>query len=219
MISTKVVPFLLAFALLCTASDAGAEGGAGGTGGIADGGAGGLGGAGGASGLGGTGGAGQGGGHGGGLMLADGDGDGVTMGQGDCDDSDPDVHPGAIETCNYRDDNCDGAIDEDLAVPLYYDGDGDGWGGGDWELRCPGDSGSYVAEPGDCDDGLEDIHPGAEERCDQRDNDCDGQIDDGLDCSDDEYAGPTPSANAVTALLLAGWMGVGVWRRKRKLSR
>ena len=30
----------------------------------------------------------------------------------DCDDTDPDIHPGAAELCNTRDDDCDGAVDE-----------------------------------------------------------------------------------------------------------
>jgi hypothetical protein len=30
----------------------------------------------------------------------------------DCDDSDPTVHPGAVELCNGKDDNCDGQVDE-----------------------------------------------------------------------------------------------------------
>ena len=37
-----------------------------------------------------------------------------TCGGDDCDDTNPDVHPGAQEVCNGRDDNCDGNIDEDL---------------------------------------------------------------------------------------------------------
>ena len=32
----------------------------------------------------------------------------------DCDDSDPNVHPGAPEVCNCIDDNCNGLVDEDL---------------------------------------------------------------------------------------------------------
>lgn len=32
----------------------------------------------------------------------------------DCDDANPDVHPGATETCNYIDDDCDERIDENV---------------------------------------------------------------------------------------------------------
>ena len=42
----------------------------------------------------------------------DADGDGWSPQAGDCDDSDPDVHPGAPEECNGHDDDCDGGIDE-----------------------------------------------------------------------------------------------------------
>ncbi len=31
---------------------------------------------------------------------------------GDCDDGHAAVHPGATETCNHRDDDCDGVVDE-----------------------------------------------------------------------------------------------------------
>ena len=42
----------------------------------------------------------------------DGDGDGYTT--DDCDDSDADVHPGASESWNTVDDDCDGFVDEDF---------------------------------------------------------------------------------------------------------
>ena len=50
------------------------------------------------------------------------DGDGWTDCEGDCDDADADIHPGAAETCDDGiDSNCDGQMDE------LADADGDGF--------------------------------------------------------------------------------------------
>jgi hypothetical protein len=46
------------------------------------------------------------------LDCVDGDGDGFTTCDGDCDDSNASIHPGAVEICNGKDDNCNGEIDE-----------------------------------------------------------------------------------------------------------
>lgn len=51
--------------------------------------------------------------------AADVDGDGVTEAQGDCDDLDGTVHPGATDTCDGVDQDCDGELDEDFGL--------DGW--------------------------------------------------------------------------------------------
>lgn len=44
----------------------------------------------------------------------DADGDGYTTAQGDCDDSNANVNPGATELANALDDNCNGVTDEGL---------------------------------------------------------------------------------------------------------
>ncbi len=46
------------------------------------------------------------------LPGSDNDGDGFSPAQGDCNDEDPAIYPGAAELCNGIDDNCDGDIDE-----------------------------------------------------------------------------------------------------------
>ncbi len=40
----------------------------------------------------------------------------LANGGDDCDDANPDVHPGALETCNQRDDDCNGTTDDGFAV-------------------------------------------------------------------------------------------------------
>jgi hypothetical protein len=52
----------------------------------------------------------------------DGDGDGYSVCE-ECNDANPSVHPGALESCNGADDNCNGQIDEDT-TGLDADSDG-----------------------------------------------------------------------------------------------
>ncbi len=130
------------------------------------------------------------------LWYVDGDGDGfgdesaerrascervpgLVLEGGDCDDGDRDRRPGAPERCNGLDDDCDGSVDEDAGfVATYADADGDGFGSGMPMAQCAV-AGLRTLTPGDCDDGDPGNRPGAAERCDGVDNDCDGTSDEG----------------------------------------
>ena len=113
------------------------------------------------------------------------DGDGYGVGAEcfgtDCDDTDPEIHPFADEWCDGIDNDCDRQIDEDAldAVPWYRDSDGDSFGDPlSLVLSCSQPVG-YVDNDDDCNDGRADIHPDAVEICDDLDNDCDGENDEG----------------------------------------
>jgi hypothetical protein len=151
---------------------------------------------------------------------------------GECDDARPEVHPGATEVCNIRDDDCDGqnnegnpgsgeacltgqlglcsagtlaclgtglvcqpsvtpvpelcsgGLDEDCdgftdaadsdCTPLCPDADNDLYAVCSAACRLPGGR-----QCGECDDGRQAVHPGALESCNNRDDDCDSQTDEG----------------------------------------
>jgi hypothetical protein len=91
------------------------------------------------------------------------DGDGY-IGSVDCDDSNPNIHPGALETCNGRDDDCNGQVDENLG-----------------SLTCG--SGACQRSVAACTNGSPGVcTPGnpTAETCNGIDDDCNGQVDDGL---------------------------------------
>ena len=94
----------------------------------------------------------------------------------DCDDQDAAINPAATEACNAIDDDCDGEIDEGLLETWYTDADGDGHGDPDSAVEACTQPSDAVADGDDCDDTDAEGHPGAAERCDGVDNDCDGEI-------------------------------------------
>ncbi len=101
----------------------------------------------------------------------------------DCDDGDAEIHPLAFEVCDGIDNNCNTAIDDAdptlIDPPFWFaDADNDGFGdAGDAHASCLPPSG-YVGDDNDCNDGDVDQNPGADEICDDLDNDCDGRVDD-----------------------------------------
>jgi len=106
----------------------------------------------------------------------------------DCDDTRSDINPDEDEICDGEDNDCDAVIDDDAvdAEVWYHDGDGDDFGDpGDSVSACEAPS-DYIEMSGpgleDCDDSDDDINPLADERCDEVDEDCDGDVDeDALD--------------------------------------
>ena len=95
------------------------------------------------------------------LTDRDDDGYGAAV---DCDDTDPEVGL------------CDSGEDcEDQT--WYADADGDGYGDPDSAYEHCSQPGGHVADATDCDDKDPSVHPGAEEVCDDLDNDCDEEID------------------------------------------
>ena len=105
---------------------------------------------------------------------------GYTSQDADCDDNDPNINPGAIETCNEIDDDCNGSADDNLATSLWYaDNDQDGYGDpNDIEYNCLQPTG-YIAQGQDCDDTDATINPDGTEICNGLDDDCDGTSDAG----------------------------------------
>jgi large repetitive protein len=104
----------------------------------------------------------------------------------DCDDEDNQIHPGAAELCNLVDDDCDGSVDDGVTDTFWIDDDDDGFG--DSAVERDGCSAAgWVDNHDDCDDEASDVHPGADEVCDNDDNDCDGKADD----DDDDVVGGT----------------------------
>lgn len=100
----------------------------------------------------------------------------------DCDDQDATINPAAAEICDLIDNNCNGAINDGLAVSTYYvDTDGDGYGGQLFTTSCmTTPPAGYASNGADCNDLDPSINPSAIDVCDDLDNNCDGVVDDNL---------------------------------------
>jgi hypothetical protein len=122
------------------------------------------------------------------AACADADHDGYytqggVCGPVDCNDNDSSIHPGAAETCNGIDDDCDGAADNGLPFASYFrDGDADGYGDtAQRVLACRQPQGYVDNRTGfDCNDNDSAVHPGApDDTCNGVDENCDNEIDEG----------------------------------------
>ena len=128
----------------------------------------------------------------------------------DCDDGNLEINPGTTELCDGVDNDCDNRIDQGVLDQWYMDGDGDGFGDSSTPIPgCPLAAYylGYVAEGGDCDDGNSSINPDIEERCNGRDDNCDGEVDEStaadattwyLDEDQDGYGAATAMTSACT---------------------
>ena len=100
---------------------------------------------------------------------------------GDCNDQNEDVFPGAPEWCDDVDTDCDGVTDDPDSIDAdvwYLDSDGDGWGDLEEVFIGCAPSDQYTQQDGDCDDQDARAFPGAEEIWyDGLDQDCNGSSD------------------------------------------
>ncbi|MBM4367335.1 MAG: FG-GAP repeat protein [Deltaproteobacteria bacterium] len=98
----------------------------------------------------------------------------------DCNDNDATVSPAGTEVCNDVDDDCNGSVDDGATAGAQYwyaDADGDDYGDAGSPLWSCSTPLGYVADDTDCDDSDPGASPAHSERCDDVDNDCDGDVD------------------------------------------
>ncbi len=148
-----------------------------------------------------------------GADLTDVDQDGYPGGPdgSDCNDTDATIHPGVPEVCDGVDNDCDNVIDLDAIdrMTYYLDADGDGYGDAGSPVLACALPGGAVENQDDCDDSSAEVHPGAEEVCNEYDDDCDGAVDEGvtntyyLDADGDGYG--TSESTTEQCALPAGY--------------
>ncbi|GEM_PF-2862731 len=108
--------------------------------------------------------------------FIDQDQDGVGA-KDDCNDLSPTTYPGAPETCDGRDEDCDDTVDEEAGPLWYADSDGDGYGDEATPVTDCTAPTDHVSNAEDCDDSDVLVNPGAQESCNEIDDDCDLAVD------------------------------------------
>ncbi|PIE20197.1 MAG: hypothetical protein CSA66_01180 [Proteobacteria bacterium] len=102
---------------------------------------------------------------------------------GDCNDNEAAAHPEAPERCDGVDNDCDAFVDEAGAADCedrYADRDRDGHGVDEAQCLCEAAIPYTAATVDDCDDTNPFINPRGAEVCNGLDDDCNGDIDEGV---------------------------------------
>jgi gliding motility-associated-like protein len=106
----------------------------------------------------------------------------------DCNDVANWANPDGVEVCNGIDDNCNGAIDENVLLVYYADADGDSYGNPLDSLLSCAQPDAYIDNNLDCNDAVPTAYPGASEVYDAWDNNCDGLINEGFEFIPDAFS-------------------------------
>ena len=133
---------------------------------------------------------------------------GYLLNTADCNDANANVNPNATEICNTFDDDCDGLTNEGITFITYFaDVDGDGFGNPNSSQSACSPLTGYVTNNSDCNDANALVKPGASELCNLLDDNCNGQVNEGLVFtnyyldSDFDGFGAGPATNSCTPIL------------------